>query len=131
VSSRKKQAALSKLHGVGRLPFEGRKVAMRYALLKHEGQADKPLPRRPMQIVVHTPLQATSARRRDRLIDAKHDVVIVSRHPERFAIAATKGAKLVPGSIDEEARVDRARKDCFGRLGTVAGARARSAPTDS
>jgi uncharacterized protein YbjT (DUF2867 family) len=61
-----------------------------------------------MKIVVNTPAGNIGHVVVDRLLDAKHEVVIISRHPEKVAPAAARGAKLVRGSVDDEAVVDRA-----------------------
>ena len=44
----------------------------------------------------------------ERLLDAKHNVVVISRHPEKLAAAIAKGAIVLRGSIDEDAVVERA-----------------------
>lgn len=61
-----------------------------------------------MRIVVNTPAGNIGHNVVDRLLAAKHEVVIISRHPEKVDPAIANGARLVRGSIDEEAVVDRA-----------------------
>jgi uncharacterized protein YbjT (DUF2867 family) len=61
-----------------------------------------------MRIVINTPAGNIGRAVVDRLLDTNHEVVITSRHPEKVAQAAAKGATVVHGSIDEEAVVDRA-----------------------
>jgi uncharacterized protein YbjT (DUF2867 family) len=61
-----------------------------------------------MRIVVNTPSGNIGRAVVDRLLDTQHEVVIISRHPQKVARAAAKGAKVVHGSIDDQAVVDRA-----------------------
>jgi len=61
-----------------------------------------------MRIVVNTPAGNIGHVVVDRLLEAKHEVVIISRHPEKVAPATAKGARLMRGSIDQESVVDRA-----------------------
>ncbi len=61
-----------------------------------------------MRIVVNTPAGNIGRVVVERLLDAKHNVVIISRHPEKVAAATANGATLVRGSIDEDAVVERA-----------------------
>jgi uncharacterized protein YbjT (DUF2867 family) len=61
-----------------------------------------------MRIVVNTPAGNIGHSVVDQLLGANHEVVIISRHPEKVDAAIAKGARLVRGSIDEEAVLDRA-----------------------
>ena len=61
-----------------------------------------------MRIVVNTPAGNIGRVVVERLLDAKHKVVVISRHPDKVAAAVANGATLVRGSIDEDAVVDRA-----------------------
>ncbi len=61
-----------------------------------------------MRIVVNTPAGNIGRVVVERLLEAKHDVVVISRHPEKVAALTSNGATLVRGSIDEDAIVDRA-----------------------
>ena len=61
-----------------------------------------------MRIVVNTPAGNIGRVVVDRLLDAKDNVVIITRHPEKVAAAIAKGATVIRGSIDEDAVVERA-----------------------
>ena len=61
-----------------------------------------------MRIVVNTPAGNIGRVVVERLLDAKHNVVVISRHPEKLAAAIAKGAIVLRGSIDEDAVVERA-----------------------
>ena len=61
-----------------------------------------------MRVVINTPSGNLGHRVVDQLLTARHDVVIISRHPDKVAPAMARGAALVSGSIDEEAVLDRA-----------------------
>ena len=63
-----------------------------------------------MRIVVNMPAGNIGRLVVDTLLDANHDVVVISRHPEKVASATLRGAKLVEGSIDDRSTVDRAMK---------------------
>jgi uncharacterized protein YbjT (DUF2867 family) len=61
-----------------------------------------------MRIVVNTPAGNIGRVVVERLLEAKHNVVVISRHPEKVAAAIANGATLVRGSIAEDAVVERA-----------------------
>ncbi|MGD0678753.1 MAG: NAD(P)H-binding protein [Polyangiaceae bacterium] len=61
-----------------------------------------------MRIVVNTPTGNIGRVVVKRLLEAKHNVVVISRHPEKVAAATANGVTLVRGSIDEDAVVERA-----------------------
>jgi uncharacterized protein YbjT (DUF2867 family) len=61
-----------------------------------------------MRIVVNTPAGNIGRVVVERLLEAKHKVVVISRHPEKVAAATANGATLLRGSIDEDAVVERA-----------------------
>ncbi len=61
-----------------------------------------------MRIAVNTPAGNIGRVVVERLLEAKHDVVVISRHPEKVAAAIANGAALVRGSIDEDAVMERA-----------------------
>jgi uncharacterized protein YbjT (DUF2867 family) len=63
-----------------------------------------------MRIVVNTPAGNIGRPVVDQLLEAGHEVVIISRHPDKVAAATAKGAQLVRGSIDDPSTLDRALK---------------------
>jgi len=54
-----------------------------------------------MKVVVNTPAGNIGRVVVDALLEAKQDLVIISRHPEKVAEAVRRGARLVTGSIDD------------------------------
>jgi uncharacterized protein YbjT (DUF2867 family) len=54
-----------------------------------------------MKIVVNTPAGNIGRVVTDRLLEAKKDVVIISRNPAKVAGFAARGAQLIQGSIDD------------------------------
>ncbi len=61
-----------------------------------------------MKIVINTPAGNVGRVVTDQLLQAKEEVVIISRHPEKVADFVTRGARLVEGSIDDPLVLDRA-----------------------
>jgi len=61
-----------------------------------------------MKIVINTPAGNVGRVVTDQLLQAKEEVVIISRHPERVTDFVTRGARLVEGSIDDPLVLDRA-----------------------
>ncbi len=64
-----------------------------------------------MKIVINTPVGNVGRVVTDQLLQAKEEVVIISRHPEKVADLVTRGASLVEGSIDDPLVLDRALND--------------------
>jgi uncharacterized protein YbjT (DUF2867 family) len=60
-----------------------------------------------MKIVVNTPSGNIGRAVVAALLDAKHDVVLISRHPAKVTEAVLRGAKLVEGSVDNPEVLDR------------------------
>ena len=54
-----------------------------------------------MKIVINTPAGPVGRVVTDHLLQAKEEVVIISRHPEQVTDFVTRGARLVEGSIDD------------------------------
>jgi uncharacterized protein YbjT (DUF2867 family) len=63
-----------------------------------------------MKIVVNTPAGNIGRAVVAALLAAKHDVVIIGRHPARVTDAVRRGAQLVEGSIDNPDVLDCALK---------------------
>lgn len=63
-----------------------------------------------MRIVINTPSGNIGRVVVDRLLQAKEDVVIISRNPKKVADLVEGGAHLVEGSMDDPAVIDRALK---------------------
>src|SRR5260370_35979007 len=61
-----------------------------------------------MKIVINTPAGNVGRVVTDQLLQAKEEVVIISRHPEKVAALVARGASLVEGSIDDPLELDRA-----------------------
>ena len=61
-----------------------------------------------MKIVINTPAGNVGRLVTDQLLQAKEEVVIISRHPEKVADLVARGASLVEGSIDDPLVLDRA-----------------------
>ena len=61
-----------------------------------------------MKIVINTPAGNVGRVVTDQLLQAKEEVVIISRHPEKVTFLVTRGASLVEGSIDDPLVLDRA-----------------------
>jgi uncharacterized protein YbjT (DUF2867 family) len=61
-----------------------------------------------MKIVINTPAGNVGRVVTDQLLQAKEEVVIISRHPVQVAGFVTRGARLVEGSIDDPLVLDRA-----------------------
>ena len=61
-----------------------------------------------MKIVINTPAGHAGRIVTDLLLQAKEEVVIMSRHPEKVADFVTRGARLAEGSIDDPLVLDRA-----------------------
>jgi len=61
-----------------------------------------------MKIVINTPAGNVGRVVTDQLLQAKEEVVIISRHPEKVADLVARGASLVEGSIDDPLVLDRA-----------------------
>src|SRR2546428_6484528 len=54
-----------------------------------------------MKIVINTPSSHIGKVVTDKLLEAKENVVIISRHPEKVTDFVQRGAQLVEGSIDD------------------------------
>src|SRR5579859_3420012 len=61
-----------------------------------------------MKIVINTPAGNVGRGLTNQLLQAKEEVVIISRHPEKVADLVTRGASLVEGSFDDPLVLDRA-----------------------
>jgi uncharacterized protein YbjT (DUF2867 family) len=60
------------------------------------------------KIVINTPTGKVGRVVTDHLLQAKEQVVIISRHPEKVTDFVTRGAHMVQGSIDDPLVLDRA-----------------------
>jgi uncharacterized protein YbjT (DUF2867 family) len=63
-----------------------------------------------MKIVINTPAGNIGRVVTEKLLQAKQDVVIITRHPEKVQKFIERGAKLVQGSTDDPAVLDSAMK---------------------
>ena len=70
-----------------------------------------------MKIVINTPAGNVGRVVTDQLLQAKEEVVIISRHPEKVADLVARGASLVEGSIDDPLVLDRAERRRYAVLG--------------
>lgn len=61
-----------------------------------------------MKIVINTPAGNIGRVVANQLLDAKHEVTVISRHPENCVQLVARGARLVEGSIDVPAVLDSA-----------------------
>lgn len=61
-----------------------------------------------MRIVINTPSGNIGRVVVEQLLAARHDLVLITRHPQKVAAAAAKGARVVCGSLDDEAVLHRA-----------------------
>jgi uncharacterized protein YbjT (DUF2867 family) len=63
-----------------------------------------------MRIVVNTPAGNIGRVVVNHLLEGKHEVVIIGRHPEKVVGEVARGAVLVRGSVDDAGTLDRAFK---------------------
>jgi uncharacterized protein YbjT (DUF2867 family) len=69
-----------------------------------------------MKIVVNTPAGNIGRRIVDQLLESKHEVSIISRHPSKVTDFIKRGAQLNEGSIDSPSVLDAAFKDADALL---------------
>lgn len=67
-----------------------------------------------MKIVVNTPAGHVGHEVVDRLLAARQDVVLISRHPRKVETFVSRGARLIEGSMDDKAVLDRAFQGADG-----------------